>query len=129
MTSNIQLQEGFWANDSAKGFVIIIKGNKMKYANMISLDYPDISNAGVFEMEIETGDFGPARKEIKEVTGADNYNVCIKWDKLKFDGVATPEGDKITLWGMANKVDVCFKMTSEQIQAKKDGRDHVEAPR
>ena len=130
MTSDVKLQDGFWANDSAKAFVTIIKGNQLQYKNLISLDYPDIFDPAAFEMEIETGDLGPAREEIKEATQADNYNVCLKWgDTMKFYGVANPEGDKLTLWGSSNKVEFSYKMTSQQIQERRDDRDPVDAPR
>ena len=128
MASKIKIQDGFWGNDNAKAFITIIEGDKMKYKNLISLDYPDIS-FDTFSFDIELGEFDPTNKEMKEATKADNYNVCFTWQNMKFQGVANPEGDKIHLWGMMKKVEYLYKMTNEQIQAMKDARDHVDAPR
>ena len=64
----IKLKEGYWYNDNAKAFVNRCKGNKMSYLAMVALDYPDIVKS-TFDMEWEVGDFGPAREEVKELSG------------------------------------------------------------
>ena len=65
----VRWRYGFWSNDKMPSTIVIIEGDKLVAKPLIALDYPDIGvDNGV--TAIKFGDFGPARKDIVEATGA-----------------------------------------------------------
>ena len=68
-SKEIRWRNGYWANDKMPSNILIIEEEKLVAKPIIALDYPDIGvDNGV--TAIKFGDFGPARKEIVEATGA-----------------------------------------------------------
>ena len=94
---------------------------------IVGLDHPDIPAA--FVSDVEFGDFGPARKEVQDASGCDNYNVELQIGEMKINGVANEPGDRVVMWGFSNSVEVNYWLDEDQLQKKKDDRDPVEAPR
>ena len=94
---------------------------------ILGLDHPDIPAA--FVSDVVFGDFGPARKEVQDASGSDNYNVELKIGEMKINGVAAETGDRLVMWGFSNSVEVNYWLDEDQLQKKKDDRDPVEAPR
>ena len=94
---------------------------------IIGLDHPDIPAA--FVSDVKFGDFGPARKEVQDASGCDNYNVELQIGEMKINGVANETGDRVVMWGFSNSVEVNYWLDEDQLQKKKDDRDSVEAPR
>ena len=128
------MKEGYWANDAQKAFVALYnqtgEGGNIRYLNLIGLDYPDIPSQ--FVMNVEFGDFGPARKEVQEASGIQNYNFQLSAEMLgemKMPGVVNETGDRYTLWGYSNKLEQSWWLNDEELQKIKDDRDPVETPR
>ena len=94
---------------------------------IVGLDHPDIPAA--FVSDVEFGDFGPARKEVQDASGCDNYNAELQIGEMKINGVANEPGDRVVMWGFSNSVEVNYWLDEDQLQKKKDDRDPVEAPR
>ena len=94
---------------------------------IVGLDHPDIPAA--FVSDVEFGDFGPARKEVQDASGCDNYNVELQIGEMKINGVANESGDRVVMWGFSNSVELNYWLDEDQLQKKKDDRDPVEAPR
>ena len=95
---------------------------------MISLDYPDIK--GSFPGKLKSGDLGPARKEILDITGVDRYNIEITYfGVVKCCGFLNENGTEITLWGQSNSVEVIRWLSEQEIEELKEKRDDINAPR
>ena len=76
------------------------------------------------------GDFGPARKEVAEATGADNYNLERTIAKvIKTYGVINESGTEVTSWGFTNELEVMRWLSPKELQKLRDKRDDFNAPR
>ena len=76
------------------------------------------------------GDYGPAKKEIVEATGASNYNLAFSFgDKIMFHGVVNEEGTEMTTWGFSNSVEIMKVLSSEDVERIKKDRDPLDEPR
>ena len=98
------------------------------WKNLICLDYPDIESTG-FTLDCFYGNFGEARKEVADATGITDYNFMAKSVFVNSKGIINEEGTKITLWGMANKLEEWVWLDEEMIKELKDDRDPYDAPR
>ena len=79
---------------------------------------------------LKFGDFGPARKEVAEATGADNYNLERTIAKvIKTYGVINESGTEVTSWGFTNELEVMRWMSPKELQKLRDKRDDFNAPR
>ena len=89
-----------------------------------------IPYAGGTASTILYGDYGPAKKEIAEATGASNYNLAFAFgDKVMFHGVVNEEGTEMTTWGFSNSVEVMKLLSSEEVERIREDRDPLDEPR
>ena len=64
-------KNGHYCSDQMTPLLLKVDGNNVDFKYLISIDYPNMSSWTY-------GDFGPARKEIEEVSGGvKNYNIKI----------------------------------------------------
>ena len=76
------------------------------------------------------GDFGPARKEVAEAAGADNYNLERTIARvIKTYGVINEAGTEVTSWGFTNELEVMRWLSPEDLKKLRDRRDDFNAPR
>jgi len=125
--NKIPWREGFWKMGSMKSMILQTNGSSMRWKNLVALDYPDIE-AGAFSIDCQYGNFGEARKEIFEATTQKDYNFQIESIMFKGKGVMNAEGTKITIWGLANKLEEWEWMDEKMIEDMKEDRDPFEAP-
>ena len=78
-------RNGFWCNSEASSMLTLIHGEDIEVKNLICLDYPDTKSK--LKGKIQRGDYGPAAKEIAELSGVERYNV--QWE-LTSIGFKTP---------------------------------------
>ena len=111
-------------------FVFVIEGEKAEAKTMIALDYPDIESA-LPPNTIKSGDFGDAKKEVTEATGADKNNVEMVWYGMyKMPGVVNEAGTEIHIWDETSKeVDTMKWLTPEKLEEMKEARDDANEPR
>ena len=74
------------------------------------------------------GDFGPAKAEIIEKTGIQNYDVQMDTIFGKFPGVVNENGTQIDFWGFTNGPEVIKWLSEEELEKVKEGREPAEAP-
>merc|ERR1719458_1149247 len=77
---------------------------------------------------IKYGDFGPARKEVAEATGAERANFQIDMFGAKMAGVVDESGTKMTMWGMTNTLESMKWLSPEEIRKAKENRDDFDEP-
>ena len=102
----------------------------MRYVSL--LDYADIDNE--FPSTVSYGNFGSARREVKEATGAENYNLRICHiepgrPNTEYQGVVDASGTTITIWGSTNSVEKMVWLSREEVEKLKEARDHIDSPR
>ena len=78
---------------------------------------------------IKHGDFGPARKEVAEATGAERANFQIDMFGNKVTGVVDESGTKMTMWGMTNTLESMKWLSPEEVAKAKENRDDFDEPR
>ena len=78
---------------------------------------------------IKHGDFGPARKEVAEATGAERANFQIEMFGTKMVGVVDESGTKMTMWGMTNTLESMKWLSPEEVEKAKENRDDFDEPR
>ena len=128
LPENYPWQKGNWFSEQLPFLIWIVEGDKMEGKNMISLDYPDIK--GSFPGKLKFGDFGPARKEISDVTGVDYYNIEITYfGVVKVYGFVNENGTEITSWGQSNSVEIIKWLSPQEIEVLKGKREDINAPR
>ena len=120
-------REGYWNFGDVKSMLCVIKGKEMSAKNIVCLDYPDIQSS--FSFNIDTGDFGMAKKEVTDATGVTNYNIHLKNNFLGLKAVLNDEGTKMTLWGFSNMMEVWEWITPETVKEMAEDRDDADAPR
>ena len=123
-------RNGYWYMANMPAIVFIIEGEKAEAKTMIALDYPDIESK-MPPNTIKSGDFGSARKEVEEATGADKNNVEIVWyGTYKMPGVLNETGTEIHMWDEVSKhVNTMKWLTPEKLEEMKEARDDADAPR
>ena len=111
-------------------YIFIFEGEKAEAKTMIALDFPDVESQ-MPTSTIKYGDFGEARKEVVEATGAEKYNVEFIWEEVyKMPGVVNEDGTEITMWEDVSKVISTMKwLTPEKVEEMKEARDDMDAPR
>ena len=120
-------KEGYWTFGDVKAMVCLVKGNELAVKNIVSLDYPDIKSS--WDMTLEYGNFGDAKKEITEVTGAQSYNVKLASSFFGLKAVLNTEGTQMNIWGFTNKMEIWNWITPEKVKEMAEDRDDAEAPR
>ena len=94
---------------------------------MAALDFPNVK--GLVDFEIEIGDFGPARAEVKEASGISNYNMKLVSVMHSNFAVVNQSGDMMWFWGSTDsQVHIITKLSQEQVHKKRLERDHIETP-
>ena len=80
---------------------------------------------------ITFGDFGPARKEVVEATGVDNYNLRMSFAEgaVVTKGVLSEDGSQITSWGFSNSIETYKWLSQDEVDKIREDRDHVDTPR
>ena len=118
---------GYWRIEEMPNMICIIDGEKMDLKVVAAIDYPDLE--GSYSMSGDYGNFGKARKEIVDATGADEYNFVLKHPKVKFYGVVNESGTEIKYWSYTNSVDTWRWMSPQEAEKLKENLDHFDTPR
>ena len=127
-TEGAPWRNGNWFSEQVPFLIRVVDGENVEGKNMISLDYPDIK--GNFPGTLKFGNFGPARKEISDVTGVDHYNMEITYfGVMKVYGFVNETGTVITSWGSSNSVEVMKWLSAQEMEELKEKRDDINAPR
>merc|ERR1719225_272230 len=74
------------------------------------------------------GDFGPAKSELVEKTGVQNYNVQIDHIIGKMLGILDKTGTQIDYWGLTNEHITLKCLTPEELEEIKENREPCESP-
>merc|ERR1711936_801906 len=88
-TSNVPWKSGTWYSPLSMSQLFYVDGEKVEIKNMISLDFSE--SKPLFSGIWAQGDFGPAKPEIVEKTGVQNYNVQMDHFFGKILKCLTPE--------------------------------------
>ena len=72
--------------------------------NIIDFDYPELKP--VSTQKWKYGDYGPAKSEVAEMTGIQNYNIEIPSIFGMMPAVLNKEGNKLYFYGFTKKVSV-----------------------
>ena len=130
-TESSHWRNGFWMNPEQQQSIFVVTGDKMETKQHISLDFPDLdASESDVTMILKSGDFGPARKEIAEATGADNCNMELSMGNMgNYPGVVNEAGTEITFWGWTNSVEVVKWLSPEELEKVKEEREHKDTPR
>ena len=72
MMSETPWKNGFYYNDRETPRLHKVEGEKLLIFPIVYLDYPDLEP--ICDGSWTYGDFGPARNEIQEASGVQNYN-------------------------------------------------------
>ena len=120
-------KNGYWYNKDTQPFYFHVEGEKAVQSNLVQFDHPDMN--AMMSHTWKYGDFGPAKQEIVEVTGIENYNMEIPSLFLgKLPCVLNKEGDKIYFWGFEKKVDKMEWTSEEDMKKILDDREPADAP-
>ena len=91
---------------------------------------PVQSKVESYPCTMKFGDFGPARKEVVEASGAEKYNLERTIARvIKSYGVINETGTEVTSWGFTNELEVMRWMSPKDLQKLRDGREDFNAPR
>ena len=94
------------------------------------LQHFTIIKVGSYPCTMTFGDFGPARKEVAEAAGADNYNLERTIARvIKTYGVINDTGTEVTSWGFTNELEVMRWMSPVELKKLREGRDDFNSPR
>ena len=128
-TNPVPWRQGYFKMGEFRAILLQTSGNnKLLWKNLICLDFPDIK-ADSFQLDCSFGSFGKAQKEVADATGVKEYNFRAESVFVNSKGVMNEDGTKITIWGMANKLEEWVWVDDEMIQRLKDDRDPYDAPR
>ena len=125
-TSHFPWKSGTWYSPLSRSQLFYVDGEKVEIKNMISLDFSD--SKPLFTGIWAQGDFGPARSELVEMTGVQNYNVQMDTFFGKILGVLDKTGTRIDFWGFAKEHEILRCMTPEELEKIKDDREPCESP-
>lgn len=117
---------GYWVDKQRPAFFWHMTETTIKHDNVIMLEHPDLSLEQENWKPVELGQFGPARKEVAEASGQEEYNIKVFG---KAEGVLSADGSKMYFWGDNHKVAVQEWVSEEQMKAILDERDHIDSPR
>ena len=92
-------KNGYWCNKKEKCILAIVNGDKIEFDNTVYLDYPELKLKPDFQRNLISGDFGPAPKDLVELTGIENYNMRIPnagpKENFNIDMILNEEGTEI----------------------------------
>ena len=123
-------RNGLWSYTGMSSAVFMVEGENWDRKSLIALDYPDIEGSMPLSI-MKYGDFGAARKEIVEATGAETYNIEMEWyGAYKIEGVVNETGTAIHSWDETSKKVMETKwLTPESLEKLKEDRDDINTPR
>ena len=119
-------RNGIWYNRDMVTQYNLVDGEKVEMRNVVDWDYPDVKPQMVKTWKY--GDFGPANKEVAEISGIENYNLEIPSFFSNIPAVLNDEGTKIYFYGFSKKVDTIEWLSDEDVEKLKEDWDSVEAP-
>ena len=125
-TSDVPWKSGTWYSPLEASQLYFVDGEKVEIKNMISLDFPD--SKAMFSGVWAQGDFGPAKSELVEKTGVQNYNVQIDHIIGKMLGILDKTGTQIDYWGLTNEHIILKCLTPEELEEIKENREPCESP-
>ena len=118
------LKNGYFSIPSLSG-VLKIDGDKGYIYNLLLLDYPDLDP--IFILNFTQGDFGPAKEEIQQASGIENYNLKIGVGPDGDEAVVSEDGNKIFF--VENEVLKTFQyLTEQELQKLGQERDEFNSP-
>ena len=123
------MKEGKWISSLAKYMVAKVRKNEILFYNIALVDLPDAIPQGKFD--ISYGEFGPAREEIKEASGVDNYNIKLSMEvpfKLDLLGVHHEKEAKIYFWGFTNCLESYKWISPQELEKRIETFEHYESP-
>ena len=127
-TEKAPWRNGLWFSEQLPVYIWDVNGERMVGKNMISLDYPELE--GHLNFTIKYGDFGPARKEVSDITGVDNYNFELTaFGFMKSFGYLNESGTELTAWGTTNSIEIIKWMSPKEIDKLKAKREDINTPR
>ena len=94
--------------------------------NIIDFDFPDLKPMSTQAWKY--GDFGPAKSEVVEMSGIQNYNVEIPSFFGMMPAVLNKEGNKLYFYGFTKKVDIMEWITEEDMKKLLEDREPADAP-
>ena len=120
-------KNGFWYNKDFATQYYMVDGEKSELYNLICLDYPD--SKPVLTEPWKYGDLGPAKADVAEITGIQNYNIEIPvFFGGRLPGVVNDEGDKVYFIGFNKNVNIIEWLSTEDIEKLKEDRESADAP-
>ena len=118
--------DGVWVNKDSTSFIMVITGSEYAFKGLIHFDYPQ--SKGMYGTLI-SGEFEETPENIREMTGADRYNMQVKCSFFDKGAVLSEDGKQMHMLSMMpGKVDVMELASSEKIEELKNGREPVDAP-
>ena len=137
-TANLLLQsnqvipwkDGPWQSNTFMSDVMFVEGNVVKNRNVAYLDHPTLipptEEASGFW---HSGNFGPARQEIVNATGENDYNwKYVEGNHAAMFGVLDENGTKVTLWGIGNCLEILELSTLEKISENREPANEPSNP-
>ena len=100
----------------------MVDGEKSELYNLICLDYPD--SKPILTEPWKYGDLGPAKAEVAEISGIQNYNIEIPmFFGGRVPGVVNDKGDKVYFVGFNKAVNIIEWLSAEDIEKLKEDRE------
>ena len=88
-------KNGYWCNKKEKCTLAIVNEDKIEFHNTVCLDYPELKIKADFQGNLISGDFGPAPKDLVELTRIENYNIRLPKENFNIDMILNKEGIEI----------------------------------
>ena len=118
------LLDGFWLIEGSPNSLHFVKGGKSHWKYLFELEYPDFelsSNIGSWIY----GTYKETPKDIEKKTGADHFNLEIKYLDGTFTlyGVVSEDGKSVVFLNMSGKMDTMTLLTPEKIKELLEARE------
>ena len=127
-------KNGYWCNKKEKCTLAIIDEDRIEFHNTVCLDYPELKLKPEFQRNLIFGDFGPAPKDLVELTGIRNYNMRLPNagpnEIFNIDMILNEEGTQISRMSLSpeEKFKVIDWLSHEDLEALKESREYADAP-
>ena len=127
-------KNGYWCNKKEKCTLAIIDEDRIEFHNTVCLDYPELKLKPEFQRNLIFGDFGPAPKDLVELTGIRNYNMRLPNagpnENFTIDMILNEEGTQISRMSLSpeEKFKVIDWLSHEDLEALKESREYADAP-
>ena len=127
-------KNGYWCNKKEKCTLAIIDEDRIEFHNTVCLDYPELKLKPEFQRNLIFGDFGPAPKDLVELTGIRNYNMRLPNagpnENFTIDMILNEEGTQISRMSLSpeEKFKVIDWLSHEDLEALKESREFADAP-